>query len=235
MKRALERALNAVAFAYRLGFTRFVKEAWHRLLDEYYERRLNVDTRYMVTKEALGINDTDAVYYVPISYRALFSMLRRVAVNPQETVFLDYGAGKGRALAVAATFPFKRVLGVEVADTLIAIARRNIDRMKGRRALAVEIEHSDAAFYVVPADVNLIYFFNPFKGKLLERVIANIRASYNECPRHISIIFFNNDFFENAIRGQDWLIKRSQKRLLSYSCGVYETSIQKETLPHERT
>jgi predicted RNA methylase len=215
--------LNAIALARKIGVARFAREVWCRTVDLYYEWRFNVDTRFAVTREALGIQDPDVVYYVPMNYAALFWALRRVAMNPEETVFLDYGAGKGRALVVAATFPFKRVLGIELADSLVVIARRNVDRMRCRRARRIEVEQADAASYSIPAEVNLIYFFNPFKGKVLARVLANLRDSYRQHPRLMKIIFFNNDFFEAALKDEGWLIKTSQTRFLSYSCGIYET------------
>ena len=40
--------------------------------------------------------------------------------------FLDIGAGKGRALLVAAESPFNEVVGVELNPSLAAIARNNI-------------------------------------------------------------------------------------------------------------
>ena len=44
----------------------------------------------------------------------------------ERTVFLDVGAGKGRAMLVASEYPFLRVEGVELNPKLADIARRNI-------------------------------------------------------------------------------------------------------------
>lgn len=224
MKRVVAKLRNSLLFVYRMGLVHFANEAWYRIVDGYYEQRLNVNTRHLVTKEVLGILNSESVYYVPMNYWPLLRVLRDAAAEPEKIVFLDYGSGKGRAIVVAATFPFKRVLGVELAESLVAVARNNVARMKHRRARQVEIEQADAASFRVPPDVNLIYFFNPFKGTLLERVVANIRASYEATPRKIGIIFFNNDFFEKAIAGQEWLFKTAQRRFLNYSCGIYETA-----------
>ncbi len=55
------------------------------------------------------------------------SIMRRAlsALGPVERYdFLDLGCGKGRALIVAAEFPFRAITGVELSPALAAIARR---------------------------------------------------------------------------------------------------------------
>src|SRR5579875_3272829 len=44
----------------------------------------------------------------------------------ERTVFLDVGAGKGRALMVASQHPFLRVEGIELNSRLAAIAEANL-------------------------------------------------------------------------------------------------------------
>ena len=48
--------------------------------------------------------------------------------NPGQDVFVDYGAGKGRTVVLASTYQFKRVIGVELAPELAAIAEENLFR-----------------------------------------------------------------------------------------------------------
>jgi hypothetical protein len=78
----------------------------------------------------------------------------------------------------------------------------------------------------VPDEVNIIYFYNPFRGSILENVIRNIYSSYKNTPRKIYIIFFNNDHFDNVLAHQDWLTKTDQLELhFNISCGLYETNL----------
>ena len=49
----------------------------------------------------------------------------------ERTVFLDVGAGKGRAMLVASQFPFLRVEGVELNRSLASIAMANIGLWSG--------------------------------------------------------------------------------------------------------
>jgi hypothetical protein len=60
---------------------------------------------------------------------ALFrEMLGGMDVDFREFTFIDIGSGKGRALLMAADFPFHRVLGVELLPELHSIAQENINR-----------------------------------------------------------------------------------------------------------
>ena len=53
----------------------------------------------------------DAMDSTALGYGALFSVIRSLPIDYPSSVFLDYGAGKGRAVCVAATQPFRRVVG----------------------------------------------------------------------------------------------------------------------------
>ncbi len=79
---------------------------------------------------------------------------------------------------------------------------------------------------VCTSPVNIIYFYNPFVGLTLERVVDNIHLSYKKAPRKIYIIFFNNDEFEKIIINQKWIIQIHQSQPHpDISCGVYETDL----------
>ena len=63
----------------------------------------------------------------PSIFRKLLARWRENARHPLErTAFLDVGAGKGRAMLLAAELPFRRIVGVELHPALAAIARTNI-------------------------------------------------------------------------------------------------------------
>ena len=47
-----------------------------------------------------------------------------------------------------------------------------------------------AESYVVPAEVNRCYFFNPFSVELFQKVMARILESYYENPREILLFFY---------------------------------------------
>ena len=64
----------------------------------------------------------------PSLFRKLMTRWRALAQHPVErTAFVDIGAGKGRAMLLAAEMPFRRIVGVELHPQLAAVARRNLE------------------------------------------------------------------------------------------------------------
>jgi SAM-dependent methyltransferase len=91
----------------------------------------------------------------------------------KDQVFVDYGCGKGRALFMAANLGFKKVIGVELSDSLCRIAERNAEiyASKRRSLPPIEVVQSDATQFEAPADTTLFFFFNPFRGEILAEVL----------------------------------------------------------------
>jgi 16S rRNA G966 N2-methylase RsmD len=221
--------VNALSFIQTFGIRRFFIELYFRACNYYYEQRLNVDTSAIVSHDDLGYQNPEYQCYEPVKYRDIFTMLNLLPVDKTRSVMLDYGAGKGRAVVAAATYPFKKIIGVEMSERLMITAKKNIDNMRHKKAQSIELIQTDAAAYVVPRDVNIIYFFNPFKGEILRQVMSAVYDSYKQHPRKIFIIYFNNKYFDPLIEKQDWIITTCQKKFYhSYSyipnpCGIYET------------
>jgi tRNA1(Val) A37 N6-methylase TrmN6 len=115
--------------------------------------------------------------------------LRHCTIRPTD-VFVEFGSGKGRVIWQAARRPFARVVGVERFPELNAIARRNIEHNRERLVCRhVELITADATEFRVPDDMTFAYFYNPFKGATLERVIDNIVASLDRQPRKLMLIY----------------------------------------------
>jgi hypothetical protein len=212
-------------FFQRNGIHAFVKECYFRFFDNYYEKYFDVSTKGFVTMEELGIKNHESVDYSSVHYKHIFNMLKKLPIETHDSTLLEYGCGKGRAIITAAAFQFKKIIGVEISY-LIHQAKKNIDKDRHRRTFNIDLNHCDAQDYIVPDEVNIIYFYNPFRGSILENVIRNIYYSFKNNPRKIYIIFFNNDHFDNVLAHQDWLTKTDQLELhFNISCGLYETNL----------
>jgi SAM-dependent methyltransferase len=150
------------------------------------------ETSERVSMESMGLAHPDRVYYTASPWWTLRWLLRRSDVKASD-VFLEFGCGKGRMLLDAARrYPFRRVVGVELAPELTAVARGLIEReRRGLRCSDVIIETADATEFVVPDDVTHVYFYNPFGGATFERVCQNLVASLNRAPRAMRIIYLN--------------------------------------------
>jgi 16S rRNA G966 N2-methylase RsmD len=227
MNSAVQKTRNAISFVKSSGVLGFLQELRLRVTNRYYERRIGVETVGMITMKDLGFANSEFVEYDPVGYQEIYSALARVPLDKSQSTFLDYGSGKGRAVIAAATLPFRRIIGIEISDRLLAIAKKNLATMKHRRCNCVDLVLMEATQYAVPTDVNLIYFYNPFTGQILQRVVDNIYASYKQSLREIYIIFFNNDHFEHAIKNQNWITRIDQWSFhhygYKYSGGIYVT------------
>lgn len=155
------------------------------------DRALDIDTGGIVELEELDLPDFEREGYEGSGWLDLTRMLRRGEIRPGD-VFLDLGSGKGRIVLLAARLPFARVIGVEIAEELTAIARRNLARCRLRRRCGeVELVTADARDYRIPDDVTVVYLYNAFRGATFAAVIANIIASVDRVPRPVRLIYLN--------------------------------------------
>ena len=150
------------------------------------------------------IGDEQRRPYEPLCYACIDAAFRRVTPDDQ-AVFLDYGCGRGRIVAVAATHPFGKVIGVELDSQLCAAARFNLQRVRGRRCQVWEIVESDAAEFSVPDDVSVVFLFNPFLGEILGRVVDRLEQSLLRTPRSFSLFYVNPDSDLDVFESCSWL------------------------------
>jgi tRNA G46 methylase TrmB len=85
----------------------------------------------------VGENASHAIPYIPTTPRSGRYMLRDLPVaDVSNHTFIDIGSGKGRMLLLAAELPFRRIIGVEFASDLDALARRNVKTYRNRNKRA---------------------------------------------------------------------------------------------------
>jgi SAM-dependent methyltransferase len=113
-------------------------------------------------------------------------------VEPSFT-FIDVGCGKGRALLIAAERNFRRVIGIEHAPALAAVAERNAAAWRGRRRCTdIRVICADAMAYEFPTEPLVLYFFGPFADKaVLAHVVENLAASLRASPRPIYVVYLD--------------------------------------------
>jgi predicted RNA methylase len=151
------------------------------------------DAEHGVTTEALvflGELDPDAIgpslefatHYEPTPVAQADALLDASPLAPERATFVDLGAGMGRVVLLAARRPFRAVLGVEVSPALVEIARENLATVRDplRVARDVKIVSADAADYAFPRGDLVIFMYNPFRGPVLDRALANLRTTAEE-------------------------------------------------------
>lgn len=157
--------------------------------DRRIERRHGLDTFGNVVSDE---HDGDRNLYKPLPWGTLSRILSKEDIGPND-VFLDIGAGKGRALFLAAAhYPFKRVIGVELSKDLSAVASANIAQVRHQLLCQdVEIVTSDILDYEVPDDVTVVFLYNPFHGELFASMVQKLLASVDRRARRVSVIYLN--------------------------------------------
>jgi Methyltransferase domain len=119
-------------------------------------------------------------------------------VDPQNFIFVDLGCGKGRALVLATEFPFYRILGIELAASLAASARRNarIIKKKYPDRRVIEVIEGDATSVPLPQGNLAIFLYHSFGPELVKRMVNRIIDLTAGTERQVFFIY------ENPVYGQ---------------------------------
>lgn len=177
----------------------------------------NVSTRSRVFTESLGVTGPSAAHaraYEATDTTVLPRLLEGLRICHSDFAFVDLGAGKGQALFLAAEFPFKRIVGVELSQSLCEIGRRNCRTFRSRtqRCKDIGIICGDAADFTFPDEPLVIYVFNSFDDVVLARVLAHLIKSVEQRPRGVVLIYHNPQhrnvveaagIFERVLTGTD--------------------------------
>ena len=105
---------------------------------------------------------------------------------PPGSVALDLGSGKGGAALTLSRAGFAEVIGVELSDTLVQVARRNAERLGSNDVRFVQ---GNAGVFQDYNRVTHIFMYNPFPCEVMKQVLSNVRASLEREPRAMTIVY----------------------------------------------
>ncbi len=131
--------------------------------------------------------------YQPVPVRLFRAALAQVPAEARALPFLDLGCGKGRALVLAAEAGFRRLRGVDLATSLVDVARANlaITAERLRESLDVRIDVGDAHTWPFEHDEGTLFLFHPFGARAMRRVARAVAASVATHPRTVWIVYVN--------------------------------------------
>ena len=184
-----------------------------RLYIRWLEWRFDIRSEAVIDLKEFGIQNELYRPYVPTDYRSFRKIINALQIRASEEVFLDFGSGLGRAVVIAATRPFRKIYGVEIAAQLAEVARQNVRRALPRlKCRDIQIITTNAREFAIPDEVTVIYFFNPFCGEVLADVLKNIRESLRRHPRVLRLIckIPAQSAFEEEIHKHTWLAKERE-------------------------
>jgi SAM-dependent methyltransferase len=156
----------------------------------------------------------------PAVFHEMLSALRAQAnVYFEDFTFIDLGSGKGRTLLMAADYPFRRIVGVELLPSLNEIALQNLRRYssESQKCFALESICADATTCPFPGGPLLIYLFNPFPETGLRRTLANLNQSLREHPRS-AYLLYHNPQLEHLVTAVGWKKLGGTRQYSIFSC-----------------
>ena len=147
--------------------------------------------------------------------KILHQILSALEIKHERYNFIDCGCGKGRVLLVAAKFPFRRIVGVEFVPQLAEIAKRNLRNYRGSQTKChdVTVLTMDATEYELPPEPGVVFFYSPFSGAVMEKVVGNIEGSLKRSPRELFVLFTGMQIMRERAFGsrpQYQLLKREK-------------------------
>ena len=174
-----------------------------------FDVQFGVDTEGIIKGSALAVghphDEHNTAYYgvQPSLFHELMDRWERTPpLHPIESyTFIDFGAGKGRAMMLASEFPFREVVGIELNPGLAAVAKANVDLWEagGQAQSPLRIVCGDVAEFAFPATPCVAYLFNPFARPVLRTLLRKIEQSFTGRPGALDLLYVNDEF-ESSLR-----------------------------------
>jgi 16S rRNA G966 N2-methylase RsmD len=172
-----------------------------------------------------GIDISHSTIYMPVNYYMLEKMMSEINKLPHNKIFLDIGCGKGRAMAIAAYHGFKKITGIDISKEFVEATKTNLGAVQQKFPLVnFEVALQDAFYYRIPADVSVIFIFNPFDEVIMSGVVENILVSQEKNPRTIRVIYIN-PLYENLFLNSGFVKTLSHKKLNWLQGSIFEKTI----------
>ncbi len=157
----------------------------------------------------------DSVQYQGADPKLVCALLDTLARDRQHTTFVDYGCGKGRILLLAAKSGFRRIVGVEFSPKVSAVCHENLAKTSRYHGGAeFKVHTMDAALFEPPAGPLVAFFYNPFSGATLEKVVQHLRKKAAQSPDSVTIVYVNPRglpvFQANGFRVTESFLHKSQ-------------------------
>jgi SAM-dependent methyltransferase len=131
--------------------------------------------------------------YQPTEPALFKEMMATLKIDFREFTFIDVGSGKGRVLLMAADYPFRRILGIELLPALHRVAQENLNAYKSdsQQCFALETVCGNARKFIFPVEPIVLYLFNPLPEPALIEMMTNLDHSLRQFPRVVYLLYHN--------------------------------------------
>jgi SAM-dependent methyltransferase len=168
-----------------------------------FDQRYGTDTSGVIGGGSLATGHPHDVYITayagiaPSRFQAALEQWKTTlgSARVEDYTFIDLGCGKGRALLLASTLPFREVIGIELNPQLADSAERNAERWRilGQALCPIRVSVADATEPILPHTPTLIFLYNAFAEPLVHRLAENISSSHTD---RVDLIYQNASFAE---------------------------------------
>jgi|GEM_PF-566908 len=146
-----------------------------------FDQDLGIDTRGFLPNHALQSGKGKAIEGANVGYGSIMPSVLRKAIEQIPDIanshFIDLGAGKGRALAVASEYPFASITGIELNPSLCAICRKHAAAIAAKhpKRTPIRMVEGDASAPELPSSGQVVaYIYNSFGTELMRRLADNV-------------------------------------------------------------
>ncbi|MBV8052448.1 MAG: class I SAM-dependent methyltransferase, partial [Acidobacteriaceae bacterium] len=193
---------------------------WQFLRDSMPDRRrqrygdIDYDWDHRVDTTGATVNWRDRLLgllhspYQPTEPALFHEMMAKLDIDFRQFVFIDIGSGKGRALRMAADYPFRKIIGIELLAQLHRIAQDNIGKYTSdsQRCYPIQTICGDARKFAFSPEPMVLYLFNPLPEPGLVSLLGNLERSLKENPRPVYVLY-HNPLLEHLLVDSKWLHK----------------------------
>jgi len=157
---------------------------WSLLFYVLRNRWHNLDLSF-VSVHDLGLSEDKSKFYSDSGGPDLDIVLRSLPISHSDEA-LDAGCGKGGALLTLARYPFARVDGFDISESLVNIARENVRKAKVSNS---SVFVADASRFADLDRYTYLYMFNPFTALVLKPFMDNVIESIRRKPRKVTLVY----------------------------------------------
>ena len=134
-------------------------------------------------------------YEGPVPAAAFNWAMSAVPKDLREFAFVDFRAGLGRAMLLAAQRNFERIIGYEYAPASYDDLQMNIAQFPRSKMVCRDVQcfRGDRSGISIPDQPCVLYFANAWREEFMEGIMSYVGESYRHKPRRLFVILENAD------------------------------------------
>lgn len=156
-----------------------------RRIEIFYDKIYGLDFLSVREEEQSGLNKNLVSKASPSGNKYLNKLLKDLNIKDNDSI-LDIGCAKGSAMKYFTKFPFKKIHGLELSQTLTKIC---INNFRVLNISNVKVHNISATKFKGYNDYNFFYLYNPFPEIVMKKFIQTLKEQIND--KKINIIYNN--------------------------------------------